>query len=585
MRLINTQTLGFEEFYRDVPPYAILSHRWESEEVTFQDYAAQVDLGNTKPMKGFKKIRHCIDQAKKDELSYCWVDTCCIDKSSSAELTEAINSMYAWYRDSAACYIYMSDVQLVPAYELLSTIVDAGQVQQFKFSKWFERGWTLQELLAPRRRVFYNCSWQEILDLDEFRFWHPTREPYRDLIITVIEEATGISRTALMNFSPISREYPVALKMSWASNRVTTRIEDTSYCLMGIFDINMPLLYGEGDKAFLRLQEEIINKTRDQTIFCWTDSSASDSTYRGLLARSPQEFQQASNIVPLQPGLDTGLTFLPWKWEDSTKVNKVYGMTNNGLQITLPLSPAHALSSEDIEWLEDGEFYAELECRTTGETQLHCFLRLVHLGGGVFARVSPYYLPKFYQSDLASSFMLQEIFVHDNPHIHRSYNSSRISGAQFNWSGPVWVHQQVTSMGNCVDSDLNSGAIWFSFNPHDSQPQPVHVELQARSTNRDHYLVIFLSLEWTENNSSFTSKKHLALNARFMPGSWPSHIGYKIRSEGQIACLDPVQSQYTELAQGQEIFLRKRPVKVGERMLLRIDFCETSANDDVSMDG
>src|SRR4051812_44697839 len=112
MRLINTQTLSLEEFHGDIPPYAILSHRWETEEVTFNDYPTQVDLPSAATMKGFTKIWYCINQAKNDGLGHCWVDTCCIDKSSSAELSEAINSMYAWYRDAVICYIYLADVSI-----------------------------------------------------------------------------------------------------------------------------------------------------------------------------------------------------------------------------------------------------------------------------------------------------------------------------------------------------------------------------------------------------------------------------------------------------------------------------------------
>ncbi|KAM7220142.1 hypothetical protein V8F06_004470 [Rhypophila decipiens] len=274
MRLINTETLALEEFYGAIPPYAILSHRWESEEVTFKDYPTQPDSENPSPMKGWKKIRYCVDQAQKDGLGYCWVDTCCIDKSSSAELTEAINSMYAWYRNSSDAH----------GREYLE--------EQFRSSQWFQRGWTLQELLAPRKRVFYNNLWKPILDLDNPSQLNPLR--------SLVSKVTGIPHEALAEFDSRSRK--------------TTRIEDIAYCLMGLFDINMPLLYGEGHKAFLRLQHEIIRKSNDHSIFCWRDQSATFSTHRGLMARSPSEFDGSSEIR------STGYIFNPQHPQDNRDV-------------------------------------------------------------------------------------------------------------------------------------------------------------------------------------------------------------------------------------------------------------------------
>ncbi|KAK4443326.1 HET-domain-containing protein [Podospora aff. communis PSN243] len=246
MRLFNAQALAFEEFYGDIPAYAILSHRWETEEVTFKDYTTQADPSNSSPMKGFQKIRYCIDQAKEDGLGYCWVDTCCIDQSSSAELSEAINSMYAWYGDSAVCYIYLADVSVAaPAWSLDVNDEERTMLHhQVAASQWFTRGWTLQELLAPRQRTFYNASWSAIMDLKK-----PGKGGLSLRLYEPLKNTTGISRDVLDEFSSTSRSWSIARKMSWASQRQTTRIEDTAYSLMGIFDINMPLLYGESKKA------------------------------------------------------------------------------------------------------------------------------------------------------------------------------------------------------------------------------------------------------------------------------------------------------------------------------------------------
>ncbi|KAH8590635.1 heterokaryon incompatibility protein-domain-containing protein, partial [Bisporella sp. PMI_857] len=232
MRLLSTKTLQLTEFVGEIPYYAILSHRWEDEEVLFEDIRTPPEYG--RKMKGYRKIEGCINQAKMDGWEWVWIDSCCIDKSSSAELSEAINSMFRWYRDAQVCYTYLSDV-----------LWEAG----FMKSKWWSRGWTLQELLAPETVIFYDYKWRDL----------GTKYSLKP----IIEQITGIGD--ITNFEGAS----VAQKLSWASHRKTTRIEDMAYSLMGIFRINMPLLYGEGKKAFLRLQVEIINKMGDESIFAW----------------------------------------------------------------------------------------------------------------------------------------------------------------------------------------------------------------------------------------------------------------------------------------------------------------------------
>lgn len=230
MRLLNAFTLTFHEFEgSNIPSYAILSHRWENDEVTYQDMKTGLD--HVKRKAGFFKIEECSDQAVKDDLQYVWIDTCCIDKTSSAELTEAINSMYQWYQNSEVCYAYLSDV--LSKYENIE--------QQVAGSKWWTRGWTLQELIAPPKLVFFGkgaVGWVNIGD--------------KTSLVDFINQITGIDEEVLhgMDVGHCS----IAMRMSWAASRVTTRVEDLSYCLLGIFGVNMPLLYGEGKRAFLRLQ-------------------------------------------------------------------------------------------------------------------------------------------------------------------------------------------------------------------------------------------------------------------------------------------------------------------------------------------
>jgi hypothetical protein len=280
--------------------YAILSHRWgkDQDEVTFKDMVEKT--GRDK--KGFAKIRACGEQAQRDGFKFFWVDTCCIDKSSSAELSESINSMWRWYRKSGICYAYLDDV---PAGVSIQERIEA-----LTASKWFTRGWTLQELLAPCKLVLYNSAWEDIGSKDHLA--HGMR----------ISGITGISMRYIgPDPSPISSA-SIAERMSWASTRETKRPEDIAYCLLGIFDINMPLLYGEGQKAFQRLQEEIIKQSDDQSILAWIPATDDWDNISGrLFADSPARFKGCGNIIRT----------------DEAVATKPYSITNKGLHIDLPI--------------------------------------------------------------------------------------------------------------------------------------------------------------------------------------------------------------------------------------------------------
>lgn len=281
MRLLNVETLDFAEFVGEVgdgiPPYAILSHTWGDEEVTYKDHIEQTALLK----RGYDKIHSCRRLADSEGFQYIWIDTCCIDKSSSAELSEAINSMFNWYRDAGICYAYLSDVH--------SSEDPTAETSSFARSRWFSRGWTLQELLAPTEVVFLGSDWVEI----------GTKKSLRSLVSRI----TRIDAKVLNECS--WSEYSVAQKMSWAAGRRTTRPEDGAYCLMGLFDVNMPLLYGEGHKAFSRLQQEILKQSDDQSIFAWScpEEDHSHTQLTGLLAPSPESFRSASHIGLLGHGL------------------------------------------------------------------------------------------------------------------------------------------------------------------------------------------------------------------------------------------------------------------------------------------
>lgn len=279
MRLLNTNTLDFEWFTdSNVPSYLILSHRWQGAEVTLQDFVAR-DCQNTEGWtQGTRKVAQFVDYAKEQGSSYVWIDTVCIDKTSSTELQEAINSMYEWYERSEGCVVYLDDVK-VRSEDKPNAAASQYVKQRLIKSQWFTRGWTLQELLAPRVQIFVDKKWSVIGSRDELM----------DPITTI----TTIDRTCFGDRQAILRE-PVAKRMSWMSSRTTSRSEDLAYCMLGIFGINLTMLYGEGRKAFLRLQKEIIQEIEDDSIFIWQSERAVDDgvpSTSSILAPDPACFK------------------------------------------------------------------------------------------------------------------------------------------------------------------------------------------------------------------------------------------------------------------------------------------------------
>jgi heterokaryon incompatibility protein (HET) len=264
MRLLHTTKFHLEEFYRDdIPQYAILSHTWGKEEVLFQD----IQNGTASRKAGWAKVEGCCSQARADNFEWIWIDTLCIDKSSSAELSEAINSMFAWYSYSVICYAYLVDVD--------ADMWDLELDKKIENSRWFTRGWTLQELIAPKVVEFYSTNWIQI----------GTKRSLRDVISRISGIPTEVLRGAKSYLN-----CNVGERMSWASLRQTTRVEDIAYCLIGLFNIHMPLLYGEGRRAFQRLQEEILKISFDKTLFIWSNHSEFPDTGGTILADSPRDF-------------------------------------------------------------------------------------------------------------------------------------------------------------------------------------------------------------------------------------------------------------------------------------------------------
>jgi hypothetical protein len=295
MRLINVNTL--ELHTRTTEPHAILSHTWGDDEVTFEEYGTE----SAKRKAGYQKILQACIQAKKDGSQFLWIDTCLIDKRSSAELSESINSMFKWYQESEICYIFLEDVD------------DATEMAG---AKWFTRGWTLQELLASPNAIFFNRAWQ------------PLGSKADSEMVASVSSITGIDANALGAVESLDyiRATSIATRMRWASKRKTTREEDIAYCLFGLFDVNMPLIYGEGgEKAFLRLQEEIMKQSTDHSILAWEPHSWFLG-YEGylcpvcpVLAPNPTFFANCRRILPTEMQVDP------------------FSLNNKGLQIRIPI--------------------------------------------------------------------------------------------------------------------------------------------------------------------------------------------------------------------------------------------------------
>ncbi|KAK1753968.1 vegetative incompatibility protein HET-E-1 [Echria macrotheca] len=300
MRLLNTVTCDIVEYISDdgVPKYAILSHTWGDHEISLIEWQNRHSLPiGSESTQGAAKVSACCQLAAASGLEWVWIDTCCIDKSSSAELSEAINSMFRWYKNAAVCYAYLSDVE--------SASQQSEEARKgISKSRWFTRGWTLQELLAPKEVIFYSKDWQPL----------GTKADFAHMISSI----TRIGRKFLDGES--LELASIAQKMSWAADRQTTRSEDRAYCLLGIFDINMPLLYGERYRAFQRLQEVLLTTyPEDHSLYAWgrivngfpdippdimfgtnpipwSPPEPENSLY-GMLASSPADFIESYNIV------------------------------------------------------------------------------------------------------------------------------------------------------------------------------------------------------------------------------------------------------------------------------------------------
>jgi len=366
MRLLNARTYALEEHNYYLPKYAILSHRWEKDrkdEVLYKDMALYKDIKDGKldgkfdqvsSKRGFEKIRYCCREALRQNIEWVWVDTCCINQDSSSELSESINSMFRWYQLADRCYAYLSTV---PEFDKSNP----SSVKKFKDSPWFKRAWTLQELLAPVEVYFYgkplpgqrNEGFKGRNNRTSTNDWELLGT--RGGLSKYICEATDIDQEYLgtMDVRPHNiRTASLAKRMSWAARREASKDEDIAYSLLGIFDVNMPLIYGEGkEKAFFRLQEEIMKHFDDHSLLVWFTANSEDRSSEPVksqklvhqdrtqahsrnfaFATSPKDFKGMSAIVPYQ----------------TQEGDPPYTTTHRGLEISLPVGSVRRRDFEKL---------------------------------------------------------------------------------------------------------------------------------------------------------------------------------------------------------------------------------------------
>jgi hypothetical protein len=282
MWLLNAKAYELKQFRGSTqPPYAILSHTWDDDaEVSFED----VRISQQTTLPGWTKIENLCRQALNDNLDWVWADTCCIDKRSTVEYERAINSMFDWYRKADRCYAYLSDVHSSAARDADSGI-DVAPTSPITRSRWFTRGWTLQELLAPKTLTFYDNQWKYLGNRIDYA--------------TEVSQRTDIPVEALTAFS--EHKYCAAQKLSWAVGRQTTESEDRAYSLLGILDVRLGLIQGEGgERAFYRLQEAIISGTNDTSILAWNKILGAERSH-WLLAPTPDCFEGCHIFRDYQP--------------------------------------------------------------------------------------------------------------------------------------------------------------------------------------------------------------------------------------------------------------------------------------------
>ncbi|KAG8213353.1 hypothetical protein J3R82DRAFT_11839 [Butyriboletus roseoflavus] len=328
--VIDPQVLApFTKYIRAMISFATFSHRWDNGEPLFHELPSkrfQVGRRSAPSGPGYQKLLKFCEKARMDyDCEYVWTDTCCINKESSTELEEAILSMGVWYSEAGVCIVHLGN---------------SSTLEDFMSEPWFTRGWTLQELLLPRKIRFYGRDWSPICPAvgegrREERGGKDDRDDQRvndkdnDSVVAAITKVTGIPEADIRTFIPSCTR--VSEKMRWASQRTTSRIEDVAYALLGLFDVTIPIAYGDGPRAFYKLMSALAGHCTEPDFFAWTGKPSSWSL---ALPSSPQCYgPQAS---PFQTDLVTPSTSSALALGDPA-----YELTKLGLRTRLVFVPAY----------------------------------------------------------------------------------------------------------------------------------------------------------------------------------------------------------------------------------------------------
>ena len=334
IRLLNAETRQLpdddEMKAQQGQTYVIISHVWLDREIVFEDMPRFGEMiTSSKRLSAAKISGACkiVLRHYNSDVKHLWLDTVCIDKKNLTELSMAINSMYKWYRQAKVCFVYLQDFP-------------SKDVDVFTKSRWFTRGWTLQELVAPEQVIFFDRDWKVIGDKKSLQ---------KDL-----SARTRITGMFLLQTSNISKA-SIAQRMSWFSGRRTTVEEDAAYCLLGIYGVNMPLLYGEGrERAFRRLQEEIMRYSDDHSIFAWT-SIVPLKEGSGFLAESPDYFESTGG----------------YEHKPDVRTSEPFEMTNKGISIKVFLQQqgSYHVASIDCPNGDGHHLGVYLECQSIATQQ------------------------------------------------------------------------------------------------------------------------------------------------------------------------------------------------------------------------
>lgn len=473
MRLLNVHTLILESFNgadEGIPPYAILSHTWDNAETTFDDLCTR-PTERLQNLPEFQKVKQSCAQASLDGFNYIWIDTCCIDKGSSAELSEAINSMFKWYQQSSICYVYLKDFE-VPGGEQSLGFQRHAQVtllvgnKDFCSSRWFNRGWTLQELIAPRNAVFFDKNWIGFGSRDDALFAAicdrtrilPQVFTSRHCMCPSISHSGTLSLlrngkckgcNAKDNLPDILGSLNAAVIMNWAANRATTRIEDMSYSLIGLFNINLPLLYGEGDKAFMRLQSAILARNNDHSLLLWREKPERDeATFSrpGCLSRSPKGFETAPPIVPQREYYDFDNEMVPRLAVGLADSMEPVELSETVLKVTLWICPCRVGypfgdNSDEGPGITDDWALAILNCHSASDYLVRPAILLSHMGADLYRRIA-----------CDSIFLVNPRRMHQNPAATTLSVYHRNPNTEDNESN--WTAIQHASTARCVQKSV-----------------------------------------------------------------------------------------------------------------------------------